>query len=97
VDPVSLRLVSLLQAYPEHLAITKYQTVARLRTKIFRKLSPGLLAIFKHQHTVDDLEVFFIVTALLSGDGNGATKGRGSFLTTGDNVDLLLRHRVAFK
>jgi hypothetical protein len=59
-----------LQACPEHLAVTKYQTVARLRNKIFRRLSPGLLAIFKHQHTVDDLEVFFIVTALLSGDGN---------------------------
>jgi hypothetical protein len=66
--------VLFLQASPEHLAITKYQTVARLRTKIFRRLSPGLLAIFKHQHTVDDLEVFFIVTALLSEDGNGVKR-----------------------
>jgi hypothetical protein len=49
----------------EDLGHLNYQTVSRIRNKIFRRLSPGALALHKYQHTVDDLEIFFIVTALL--------------------------------
>jgi hypothetical protein len=59
--------ITLHQINPKHLAITKFQTVARLRNKICRRLTRGELAIYKYQHTVDDLELFFIVTALLHG------------------------------
>jgi hypothetical protein len=50
---------------PEYLPILYYQTVARLRNKVLKRLSEGELLIFKHQHTERDLEAFLFVTALL--------------------------------
>jgi hypothetical protein len=48
----------------EYLPIMFYQTVARLRDLVLRRLSPEDLAIHRHQNSVDDLEAFLVVTAL---------------------------------
>jgi hypothetical protein len=50
---------------PEFLPILQYQTVARLRNKVTRRLTDSQLAFLKYQHTEDDLEIFLVVTALL--------------------------------
>jgi hypothetical protein len=50
---------------PEFLPILRYQTVARLRLKITRRLTDSQFAFLKYQHTEDDLEIFLVVTALL--------------------------------
>jgi hypothetical protein len=50
---------------PEFLPILRYQTVARLRNKVTRRLTDSQLAFLKYQHTEDDLEIFLVVTALL--------------------------------
>lgn len=50
---------------PEHLPLFYYHTVARLRTAVLRRLTPAELHLFKHQHSVDDLEVFLLTTAIL--------------------------------
>jgi hypothetical protein len=43
-----------------------YNLVARLRDTALTRLNADELLIFKHQHTILDLEAFLIVTALLS-------------------------------
>jgi hypothetical protein len=62
-DLYSLRLIE--KPIVEDLGHLNYQTVPRLRNKVFRRLSPGAMALQKYQHTIDDLEIYFIVTALL--------------------------------
>lgn len=52
---------------PEYLPLLHYQTVARIRNKVLKRLSETELYIYKHQQTHLDLEVFLIVTALLAG------------------------------
>jgi hypothetical protein len=52
---------------PEHLPMLYYTSVARIRNKVLRRLTESELIIFRHQHTVCDLEVFLVVTALLYG------------------------------
>jgi class 3 adenylate cyclase len=52
---------------PEHLPILYYTSVARIRNKVLRRLTESELIIMRHQHTVCDLEVFLVVTALLYG------------------------------
>ena len=37
----------------------------KIRNKVFRRLSDAELRFFRHQHTVDDFEVFLVVTSLL--------------------------------
>jgi MoxR-like ATPase len=51
---------------PECLPLLHYQTVARLRNKVLKRLSDTELFMFKHQQTHLDLEAFLIITALLS-------------------------------
>jgi hypothetical protein len=58
-------LFSAVKVTPEDLPHLLHQTVSRLRNKVFRKLTAGQLAIFRHQHTALDLEVFYVSTALL--------------------------------
>jgi hypothetical protein len=50
---------------PEPLPILYYTTVARIRNKVLKRLTEAELIIMIHQHTVCDLEVFLVVTALL--------------------------------
>jgi hypothetical protein len=50
---------------PEFLPIIMHQTVARLSSKVTRRLTDSQLAFLKYQHTEDDLETFLVVTALL--------------------------------
>lgn len=50
---------------PEFLPILSYQTVARIRNKVLKRLSASELVIFKHQQSIDDLEAFLLVTPLL--------------------------------
>jgi hypothetical protein len=50
---------------PEFLPILYYTTVSRIRNKVLRRLTETELIIYRHQHTVCDLEVFLVVTALL--------------------------------
>jgi class 3 adenylate cyclase len=50
---------------PEPLPILYYTTVARIRNKVLKRLTESELIIMRHQHTVCDLEVFLVVTALL--------------------------------
>jgi hypothetical protein len=50
---------------PEFLPMLRYQSVARLRNKVTRRLSDSQLTFLKYQHTEDDLEIFLVVTALL--------------------------------
>jgi len=50
---------------PEHLPILYYQSVARVRNKVLKRLTKNELLIYKHQHGVDDLESFIVLTALL--------------------------------
>jgi hypothetical protein len=50
---------------PEELPLWHYQTVARIRNKVLRRLSDAELAVYLHQQSIDDLEVFLVVTSLL--------------------------------
>ena len=50
---------------PEYLPILHYQTVARLRNKTLKRLSEAELIIYRHQQTIEDLEVFLVLTPLL--------------------------------
>jgi hypothetical protein len=52
---------------PEYLPLVHYQTVARIRNKVLKRLSEAELFVFKHQQSDLDLESFLIVTALLHG------------------------------
>jgi hypothetical protein len=52
---------------PEYLPLLHYQTVARIRNKVLKRLSEAELFVFKHQQSDLDLESFLIVTALLHG------------------------------
>jgi hypothetical protein len=52
---------------PEYLPLLHYQTVARIRNKVLKRLSEAELFVFKHQQSDLDLEAFLIVTALLYG------------------------------
>jgi hypothetical protein len=54
---------------PEYLPLLHYQTVARLRNKVLKRLSEAELFMFKHQQNHLDLEAFLLVTALLSATG----------------------------
>ena len=51
---------------PEYLPLLHYQTVARIRNKVLKRLNETELFMFKHQQNHLDLEAFLIVTALLS-------------------------------
>jgi hypothetical protein len=51
---------------PEFLPLLHYQTVARLRNKVLKRLNDAEMFMFKHQQTHIDLEAFLVVTALLS-------------------------------
>lgn len=51
---------------PEYLPLVHYQTVARIRNKILKRLNESELFIYKHQQNHVDLEAFLIVTALLA-------------------------------
>ena len=51
---------------PEYLPLIHYQTVARIRNKVLKRLNEAELFIFKHQQTPLDLEAFLLVTALLA-------------------------------
>jgi hypothetical protein len=51
---------------PEYLPLLHYQTVARIRNKVLKRLNATELFMFKHQQNHLDLEAFLIVTALLS-------------------------------
>ena len=50
---------------PEHLPLLHYQTVARVRNKVLKRLNETELFMFKHQQTHFDFEAFLITTALL--------------------------------
>lgn len=50
---------------PEHLPILYYQTVARIRNKVLKRLTDGELFIFRHQQSGIDLEAFLVITPLL--------------------------------
>jgi len=50
---------------PEYLPSSCYQTVARLRTAVLRRLNESELAVLIHQQNTSDLESFLIVTPLL--------------------------------
>ena len=50
---------------PEKLANFYFQSVARLRNKVLKRLSPAALVAFRHQQDVDDLEAFLVVTCYL--------------------------------
>ena len=50
---------------PEYLPLLSYQTVARIRNKVLKRLTEGELFLFKHQQTEIDLEAFLITTPLL--------------------------------
>jgi hypothetical protein len=54
---------------PEYLPLLHYQTVARLRNKVLKRLSEAELFMFKHQQNHLDFEAFLIITALLSPAG----------------------------
>jgi hypothetical protein len=54
------------EVVPEYLPLLHYQTVARLRNKVLKRLNDTELFMFKHQQSPVDLEAFLIVTALLS-------------------------------
>jgi hypothetical protein len=47
----------------EYLPIMFYQTVARIRDRVLRRLSTESLGYDRQQQTVDDLEAFLVVTA----------------------------------
>ena len=49
---------------PEHLPLLYYQTVARIRNKVLKRLTEGEVFLFKHQQTAVDLEAFLISTPL---------------------------------
>ena len=49
----------------ELLPIIQHQTLARIRNKVLIRLSPGELALLKHQQGPSDLGAFLIMTALL--------------------------------
>lgn len=49
---------------PEFLPLLYYQTVARIRNRVLKRLSDPELYIFKHRQTYLDLEAFLIVTPL---------------------------------
>ena len=51
---------------PEYLPLLHYQTVARIRNKVLKRLNETELFMFKHQQNHLDLEAFLIVTALLN-------------------------------
>jgi hypothetical protein len=51
---------------PEYLPLLHYQTVARIRNKVLKRLNATELFMFKHQQNHLDLEAFLIVTALLN-------------------------------
>jgi len=50
---------------PEFLPPLHYQTVARLRNKVLRRLTDAELILLRHNQSVDDLEAFLITTSLL--------------------------------
>jgi class 3 adenylate cyclase len=50
---------------PEYLPLLHYQTVAQIRNKTLKRLNEMEVVMFRHQQTVDDLEVFLVVTPLL--------------------------------
>lgn len=54
------------KAVPEYLPLLHYQTVARIRNKVLKRLNEAELFIFKHQQSPVDLEAFLLVTALLT-------------------------------
>ena len=51
---------------PEYLPLLHYQTIARIRNKVLKRLNETELFMFKHQQNHLDLEAFLIVTALLN-------------------------------
>ena len=51
---------------PEFLPLLHYQTVARIRNKVLKRLNATEMFMFKHQQNHLDLEAFLIVTALLN-------------------------------
>lgn len=50
---------------PEYLPSRFYQTVARLRTAVLRRLNDSELAVLIHQQEIRDLEAFLLITPLL--------------------------------
>ena len=50
---------------PEYLPILYYQTIARIRNKVLKRLTEAELFIFRHQQTEIDLEAFLVTTPLL--------------------------------
>lgn len=50
---------------PEYLPLIHYQTVARIRSKVLKRLNDAELFMYRHQQTPQDFEAFLIVTALL--------------------------------
>jgi hypothetical protein len=50
---------------PEYLPLLYYQTVARIRNKVLKRLTDAELFIFRHQQTAIDLEAFLVTTPLL--------------------------------
>ena len=50
---------------PEYLPLLHYQPVARIRNKVLRRLNDAELAVMRHQQSIDDLEAFLVVPALL--------------------------------
>jgi class 3 adenylate cyclase len=53
------------KSVPEYLPILHYQTVAQIRNKTLKRLNEMEVVMLRHQQTVDDLEVFLVVTPLL--------------------------------
>lgn len=50
---------------PEYLPSRYYQTLARIRTTILRRLDESELAVLFHQQSTTDLEAFLLITPLL--------------------------------
>ena len=50
---------------PESLPMLHYQTLARLRNKVLRRLTDSELVIFKHLQGPADLGAFLLTTPLL--------------------------------
>lgn len=53
------------RAIPEYLPLSYHHTVANLRNKTLKPLTPVEFLMFRHQQGVADLEAFFLLTALL--------------------------------
>ena len=50
---------------PEYLPLMHQQTVANIRNATLKRLTDVELVMLRHQQSVDDLEAYLIVTALL--------------------------------